>query len=363
MRLARTAALFLTLGLSPDLTTADTLRVATFNTELQRDGPGLFLRDLEQANDPQIAAVVEVIARVSPDILALQGIDWDHDGEALSAFAETLSAAGTDYPHLFSARPNTGMTTGFDLNGDGRLGEPEDAQGFGAFSGQGGLAVLSRFPILATQVQDFSDLLWRDLPGALMPSHEHGSPFPSAEVQAVQRLSATAHWALPISLPDGRVLTLLSFHATPPVFDGPEDRNGRRNHDEIRFWELYLDGTFGPAPTERFVIAGDANLDPFDSDGVHVAIRTLLDDPRLQDTAPESAGATVAPDQGHAGLNQLDTVDWEGPGRLRVDYILPSADWTVADSGVFWPAPGEDGREPALAASRHRLVWVDLVLD
>lgn len=363
MSLARRAALFLTLGLFSDLAIADTVRVATFNTELQRDGPGLFLRDIERGHDPQLAAVADVIARVSPHILALQGIDWDHDGTALAAFAKTLSAAGADYPHRFSMRPNTGMTTGFDLNGDGRLGEPEDAQGFGAFSGQGGLAVLSRYPILADQVQDFSDVLWRDLPGALLPTYQDGSPFPSAEVQAVQRLSTTAHWALPISLPDGRVLTLLSFHATPPVFDGQEDRNGRRNHDEIRFWQLYLDGIFGAAPTDRFVIAGDANLDPFDSDGRRDAIGALLTDPRLQDPAPASRGAATAPDQGHDGPNGTDTVDWDGPGRLRVDYVLPSADWTVAGSGVFWPAPGEDGHEAALSASRHRLVWVDIVLD
>ena len=27
---------------------------------------------------------------------------------------------------------------------------------------------------------------------------------------------------------------------TPPAFDGEEDRNGRRNHDEIRFWVDYV---------------------------------------------------------------------------------------------------------------------------
>ncbi len=36
-------------------------------------------------------------------------------------------------------------------------------------------------------------------------------------------------------------LHLLASHPTPPAFDGPEDRNGRRNHDEIRFWNDYLD--------------------------------------------------------------------------------------------------------------------------
>ena len=35
-------------------------------------------------------------------------------------------------------------------------------------------------------------------------------------------------------------LHVLASHPTPPTFDGPEDRNGRRNHDEIRFWADYI---------------------------------------------------------------------------------------------------------------------------
>ena len=32
-------------------------------------------------------------------------------------------------------------------------------------------------------------------------------------------------------------------HPTPPVFDGPDDHNGTRNHDEIRFWSDYIDNS------------------------------------------------------------------------------------------------------------------------
>lgn len=115
-------------------------------------------------------------------------------------------------------------------------------------------------------------------------------------------------------------------------------------------------------PATPFVIAGAATLDPFDSDGRHEAIRDLLSDSRLQDPGPTSSGAATAPDEGHAGPNELDTVEWEGVGRLRVDYVLPSADLSITDAGVFWPAPGEAGHEAALTASRHRLVWVDVVV-
>ncbi|WP_424985143.1 endonuclease/exonuclease/phosphatase family protein [Microbulbifer sp. S227A] len=340
----------------------ETLRVATFNAELQRDGPGLLYRDLTRGDSGQIAAVVRVIAETAPDILALQGIDWDHDGAALAALADLLAASGVAYPHRFAARPNSGMATDLDLDGDGRLGGPGDAQGFGAFTGQGGLAVLSRHPILADKVRDFSDLIWRDLPGAILPQHEDGSPYPSAEAQAAQRLSNTGHWIVPVALPDGTILSVMTFHANPPVFDGPEDRNGRRNHDEILLWRKVLDGAFGDVP-KAFVLVGDANLDPDDSAGRTEAIRALLADTRLQDPQPVSGGAGAMPDQGHGGANARDTVDWDGIGRFRVDYVLPSAALTVGDAGVYWPSPGEPGHEEALAASRHRLVWVDLVLD
>ena len=73
-------------------------------------------------------------------------------------------------------------------------------------------------------------MLWADLPGSLIEGLDL-----SPEIVKVQRLSSTGHWAVPIKLGGKAALTLLVFAATPPVFDGPEDRNGRRNHDEIRF--------------------------------------------------------------------------------------------------------------------------------
>lgn len=363
MRLARTACYLAVLLFTSFPTLADTLRVATFNAELQRKGPGLLLRDIQRGGDPAIEAAIAVIAQTTPDILVLQGFDWDYDGAALSAFADLLAASDVEFPYRFARQPNTGLATGFDLDGDGRLGEPADAQGFGYFTGQGGMAILSRYPILTPEVQDLSPLLWHDLPGAVLPTHKNGTPFPSAAAQAAQRLSSTAHWITPVQVPGWGKLHLLTFHAGPPVFDGPEDRNGRRNHDEIMLWHAVLDGTFGPAPQSRFVLAGDANLDPFDSDGRTIAIRTLLNDHRLQDPKPISSGAAAAGTQGHSGPDAQDTVDWPKVGRLRVDYLLPSQDWTISGAGVFWPAPGQDGHDAALLASRHRLVWVDLLLD
>ncbi|WP_332872687.1 endonuclease/exonuclease/phosphatase family protein [Albibacillus kandeliae] len=240
MRFGRAAVALLSFVTVSTPLGAQTVRIATFNAELSREGPGLMLRDI-RAGDAQTAAVAEVIALARPDVIALQGIDWDLDGVALSALAEAVAERGLVLPHRFAAQPNAGLASGLDLDGDGRLGGPGDSQGYGAFTGQGGLAVLSRLPI--GEVRDFSALLWAEQPGARLPVHADGMPFPSAEAQEVQRLSSTAHWVVPVMLPDGSRLDVLTFHAAPPVFDGPEDRNGLRNADEIALWGRYLNGT------------------------------------------------------------------------------------------------------------------------
>ncbi len=340
---------------------SEPLRVATFDAELERRGPGLLLSDILSGDD-QVAAVVSVIASAAPDVLVLNGFDHDLEGHALSALAAALEAAGAVYPHLFAARPNAGLATTLDLDGNGRFGEARDAQGYGAFTGQGGMAILSRYPL--GEVRDFSAFLWADLPGALLPSVD-GAPFPSARAQAAQRLSSVAHWDVPVTTPQG-TLHLLAFSATTPVFDGPEDLNGRRNHDEIIFWLRLLDGALPVSPPARpVVVIGNANLDPVDGEGRHEAIVALLDDPRLADPAPASEGGRLAANPEQQGNPALDTVDWTDPvpGNLRVDYVLPDAQLTVLDAGVVWPAPGAPMAETVAAASRHRLVWVDIAFD
>lgn len=338
--------------------------MATFSPELSRKGPGLLLRDILTAKDPQVEASAQVIAAAAPDVILLTGFDYDLGGVALEAFAARVRAAGADYPHRLALRPNTGMATGLDLDGDGESGGPGDAQGFGRFAGEGGMAVLSRFKL--GPATDYSAFPWRALPGNLM-----GGAGLSPEAAAVQRLSSTGHWAVPVTLPDGTVLTLLAWMATPPVFDGAEDRNGRRNHDEAAFWLRLLDGALPFAvPSAPFVLLGDANLDPVDGDGRAEALASLLSDSRLQDPRPASPGAVAAASaQGGANATQagdpaLDTADWPddgGPGNLRVDYVLPSSGLVARNAAVWWPVPGA-AADLAAAASRHRLVYVDIAL-
>lgn len=321
---------------------ADPLRIATYNAGLSRKGPGLVLRDL-MAGEAQAAAAVAVIAHAAPDVLLVTGLDYDYGQAALTALTQALAAEGMDYAHRFTARPNSGMMTALDLDGDGRRGTADDAQGYGRFAGAGGMAVLSRFPLGA--VRDHSDFLWRDLPGALLPQVD-GKVYPSDAVFDVQRLASVGIWQVPVLAPGGEV-TLLAFHAGPPVFGGPHDRNLRRNHDETAFWSAFLDGALPvEAPAGAFILLGDANLDPERGDGMGGAMRALLDHPRLQDPLPG-----------------LPTVAWERVGEMRVDYALPSRDLQVVGAGVLAPPEGDPLHEAVEAASRHRLVWVDVVPD
>lgn len=306
-----------------------------------------------------MTAWLNVVRAADADILVLGDIDFDLNGVALQVLAESLR----DYPHRFTRRPNRGLDSERDLNGNGRLGEPEDAEGYGTFAGQGGMAVLSRLPLVVEGLRDHSRFLWRDMPGAQLLG-DGGDP---------TYLSTTVHWDLPVGLADGTTLHLLIWHATAPVFDGPEDRNGRRNHDEVRFWRDYIDGAVPGGPTERFIVIGTANADPMDGERRPGAITGLLAHPKLRDLVPESRGAQAA-SQRDGGVNTRhrapaahDTVDWPddrgSPGNLRVDYVLPSADLPVVGSGVLWPLEGAPLSEDAARASRHRLVWLDIAID
>lgn len=321
------------------------MRLAVLNSGLSRDGPGLLLRDIRRG-EPDVLAVRDLIAEVGPDILLLLRFDYDLDGLALAAFAERLDEAGHPMRHRFAARPNSGWATGLDLDGDGRTGTPDDAQGFGRFAGEGGKALLSRLPIDRAGVRDHSAFLWGDLPGALIPERD-GAPFPSAEVFSVQRLSSTGHWEVPVLTDTSASLTLLTWHAGPPAFGGPQERNRRRNHDETAFWTHLLNGALAMEPPEApFVLMGNANLDPEAGDGIHAAIRDLLVHPAVQDPRPTGQRpGTQAPG--------VATAHWpRGPGALRVSYILPSADLEIRDAGLVWP----DG------SATYALVWVDIAL-
>lgn len=385
----------------PVLSPGDGVRFATFNASLNRGAEGQLVSDLSRPGNAQADAVAEIIQRVRPDVLLINEFDYVEPtvpgdvttNPAVEGFRANYlgvahgDAAAIEYPYAFVAPSNTGVPSGFDLNNDGTVGGGDDAFGFGLFPGQFGMLVLSKYPIDYGAVRTFQFFRWADMPDALLPddpaTQEPGDWY-SPEELAVLRLSSKSHWDVPIRIGLRSVHFLVS-HPTPPTFDGPEDRNGRRNHDEIRFWDDYVTpfkGRYiyddkgrrgGLRPLSSFVIAGDQNADPVDGDSTDGAIDQLLGNPWVNTrVTPSSAGgAEAAERQGganltHSGDPALDTADFadSAPGNLRVDYVLPSWDLRITGSGVFWP-PSDDplsrltGTFP-FPSSDHRMVHVDV---
>lgn len=372
-----------------------TLRVATYNASLYDEDTGGLIARLQLGN-AQARKIAAVLQQVRPDIVLLNEFDYDAGHRAANLFQrdylELAQAGGGEplrYPHRYLAPVNTGVPSGLDLDGNGETGgigrdRGNDAWGYGLHPGQYGMLVLSRFPIDAAAVRTFQLLKWHEMPGAQRPMDPAtGRPFHPDAVWEQLRLSSKSHWDVPIHTPSGTV-HLLASHPTPPTFDGPEDRNGKRNADEIRLWREYISPGLsqegmppwlcddagrcgGLAADARFVIAGDLNNDPVDGDGHHDAILELLEHPRvLRMATPRSAGGEAkARDYAQAGITRRGspahvTGDFgTRVGALRLDYVLPSTGFTLAGSGVFWPAPGD--AESAIAdGSDHHLVWVDL---
>ena len=224
------------------------VRFATFNASLNRSFAGQLVADLSTPNNAQAKTVAEIIQRTRPDVLLINEFDYVANGVAAELFQDNYlsvsqnGAAPIEYGYYFVAPSNTGIASGFDFNNNGVVGGPDDAFGFGFFPGQFGMAVYSRFPIDVDSIRTFQLFLWKDMPGALLPDDPSTAApadwYSPAELD-VFRLSSKSHWDIPIQV-DGQIVHFLVSHPTPPVFDGPEDRNGTRNFDEIRFWADYI---------------------------------------------------------------------------------------------------------------------------
>ncbi|WP_018409865.1 endonuclease/exonuclease/phosphatase family protein [Methyloversatilis thermotolerans] len=425
---------------------ADTVRFATFNASLNRDVSGQLLSDLANPAASGVSTTVarriqqahnvaEIIQRVNVDVLLVNEFDFDLNGtptassqamgagyssNAAKLFQDNfLSAAhgnavrgtttGIQYAYRYTPNTNTGLASGFDLNNNGVVAGGDDAYGFGNFAGQYGFTIYSKYEIVS--VRSFQTFLWKDMPGNLLTSDPTGNKltdFYSQEEIDALRLSSKNHVDVTVRI-NGQDVHFLTAHPTPPTFDGAEDRNGKRNHDEIRFWADYIAGadyiyddqgnTGGLAAGAKFVIAGDYNADPLDGDSFkgtidgqqYNAIGQLLDNPLINTSVtPSSEGGTAAAsypsnngsaNQSHAGDPAEDTADFSdsAPGNLRVDYVLPSANMDIEGAGVFWPvAPdtatanntgdlydlvgsfNNPGLYAGLPSSDHKAVWVDV---
>lgn len=369
-----------------DEVAAETIRFASYNIAMGLAEQGELTSRLQSGNDEGLRKVAAIIQEIRPDVLLLN--EFDNEPEVsqgahfLNNYLRTsqFGQQPINYDNFISEPVNTGVDSGLDLNNNGVMQEPEDAWGFGRFPGQYGMLVLTNLQVISTRT--FRNFKWADMPDHVQPMNPDGTPFYPAEVFKQLRLSSKSHWDIEFST-TGKPIHFLVSHPTPPVFDGPEDRNGTRNHDEIRFWADYIEpqragyiysddhlkgGLTGDA---HFVIAGDLNADPVDGDSYINAIGQLLSHPRVNVTCvPVSDGAKeTAALQGGKNLEQkgnpvADTADFNDKyvGNMRVDYVLPSTGLRIVDCGVFWPASGQTGHQ-WIDVSDHRLVWVDIIAN
>lgn len=362
---------------------ASGLRVATFNASLNRTSEGQLQRDLSGTGNIQARAVAEVIQRNAPDILLLNEFDYDAEGTSAELFKRNYLSisqrdqAAIDYPYTYLAPSNTGIQSGADLDGDGIIGGPADALGFGDFEGQYAMVLYSKYPIDTANARTFQKFLWKDMPDSQLPTGHYNEL-----VRGVLRLPSKSMWDVPVKVGSNTV-HVIAAHPTPPVFDGPEKRNKRRNHDEIRLVNDYLGGNKnanyiyddnggkGPLkPGSDFVVLGDLNSDATAGESDPAAINALLENPLLVDPQParglQSNSGTRHLGRGSVELDALSTADFGrgNAGIMRIDYVLPSRTLPVRDSGVFWPAPGLSGSDLVSgwppSTSDHRLVWVDI---
>ena len=369
---------------------SQSVRIVTFNVSM--DASNYVEQDeavmgdelpsnLRNGEHKQIKNIAEIIQRTRPDIVLLNEFDYSEQSATdvqnfIKHYLKVSQANNKpiDYPYFYSAPVNTGVDSGLDLDKDGiASGTKGDAFGFGLFPGHYGMLLLSQYPIQFEQIRTFQHFLWIDMPDNLLSTikDEEGGLYYNQDVQQILRLSSKSHWDIPIKV-DNKTIHLLASHPTPPVFDGPENRNGKRNHDEIRFWTDYLSGSEqsayiyddnkkrGGFKGEHFVIAGDLNASPDEGDGTKSGIQGLLKHHLVNDSIlPRSEGGSI-----HTPDNQYSpqhTAEWA----MRADYVLPSTSLEVTGSGVFWPKP-EDPLHRLIndrqSSSDHRLVWVDITV-
>ncbi|WP_166114216.1 endonuclease/exonuclease/phosphatase family protein [Pseudoalteromonas sp. Z9A5] len=366
---------------------SDSLRVATFNVSMDATNhtpkgeqvKSDALVNALKSNNQQIKNIAEIIQRVRPDIILLNEFDFVPKEQGVEYFNKhylNVSQQKQDainYPYFYIAPVNTGLATEFDLDNDGKKnGVMGDAQGFGFFEGHYGMAVLSKFPIDFDKIRTLQTFKYKDMPNAQMPlMPKTGENWYNEQEWQALRLSSKSFWDLPVTV-NNKTIHVLASHPTPPVFDGEENRNGKRNHDEVRLIADYVananyiyddQGKKGGLKADsRFVILGDLNAAPEGDKARTNTTDQILKNPLINASfTPKSTGAKEQYSSVPYGQNY--SANWQA----RVDYVLPSNyGLKIKNGGVFWPSKTSDEYrliEDRNASSDHRLVWLDLIVE
>ncbi|WP_135667641.1 twin-arginine translocation signal domain-containing protein [Halorhabdus rudnickae] len=362
-------------------------RFAQFNIE------DLQTSQVQKTGDDQAGAAAELIQEMRPDVLVVNELTNNiQEGKRtgttnIRAFIDNYlrepqrpDLEPIAFPYTFQPPVNTGVLPekDYDFNKDGSAGEaPGDAYGFGVYPGQYGLAVASQNPIMEDDIRTFQTFKWADMPGNLMPINDgsmnlnKNGRYINPDETEVFRLSSKTHADVPVRM-DGESVHILTSHPTPPQYDGPNNFNGRWNHDEVRFWADYVanadyiyddDGTEGGLWDDQYVLMGDQNaaistariLKPgqtFFRENDDFYTGELPSSPGAENLGKPHATRIRGPRPGQSGDGETVVA--------QLDRVLPSPSLSYEDSGVVWPRPGDDRIETVRAASDHRMVWAEL---
>ena len=383
------AASILVLAVTPFAATATAgpqrdadVRFATFNASLNRNAAGELVPDLSTPANAQAADVAEIIQRAGPDVLLINEFDFDRT-QAAACSSETTcrcrqnGAAADRLPIPVHRAVEHGHPV--------RLRPRQQRRRIGGPGRRLRLRLLPRpvrhgrlldVPDRRDDVRTFQIFLWKDMPGALLPD-DPTTPAPadwySPDELAVFRLSSKSHWDLPIQVGKKPVHFLVS-HPTPPVFDGPEDRNGTRNHDEIRFWADYVTpGESGATSTttragrrpearaslrdrrrpERRPVRRRQHPRRDPAAARAPAVNTTLTP--VEPGAVEQASSRAAHNLTPPGDPAFDTADFAdtAPGQPARRLRPAGKNLKIVDGGVFWPL-STDPLFPAVGSSRSR---------
>ncbi|WP_407332831.1 endonuclease/exonuclease/phosphatase family protein [Enterovibrio sp. 27052020O] len=354
------------------------LRFATFNVAMSADQPDQMFSSLRRADNARFNRLAAIIQCCQADVLLL--CEFDHHGEGgddgmLAYFQANYlnqpqyGQRPITYPYHYLPPTNTGLPL---FDGEDIAHAPERAQGFGRHHGQYGFVLLSKYPLDIENARTWQSFLWQNLPNNRMPKE-----YFETSVRERLRLSSKNHVAIPVIVGEDTI-HVVACHPTPPVFDGAEKRNLKRNADELRLLHDILRNKSylvddqgkagGLAEGVSFVVMGDLNADPRNGEGDKKMISRLLADANVQsELVPKSEGAAHFV-RGRHIQNVSQATHQRG---LRLDYVLPSKDLRVKETGVFWPVPDAPlislltdsaGKLRASVSSDHRLVWADICL-
>lgn len=348
---------------------------------------------VQHCDTTQIAAAAEVIQSApEPDVLLLnelsnnfqQGWERRHNAEAFLDHylcnPQRPDLDGVDFEYFYAPPSNTGIPSGMDFHKDGLDLEPgtraygNDCYGYGEYPGRYAMTLFSKYPIDRAGIRTFRRFRWKDMPDDKIPTNDNFDVYLTEDEQEQFRLPSKTHADIPIETSDETVHVIIA-HPTPPVHDGPENLNGRRCHDEIRLVGDYIRGaeyvydddgvTGGFSTDDPFIVMGDMNAAPGevyrgDAGGrkpgefhFDAAQRHLLENPSTNaEVLPMSPGGRA---RGNEHATQFGD-DWA----RQADYVLPSVDIEIAETGAVWPGPDTDLqalRKAVQMASNHVMIW------